>query len=233
MEAIILAGGLGTRLRSVVPDLPKCMAPINGTPFLSYLIDNLTAQGVDQFIFALGYKSDEFIEFLNLKLPLHNYTIVIEAEPLGTGGAIQLAIHKTNAKEVIALNGDSLYKVNLKDLMQFHKEHQAHCTLAIKPMQKFERYGSVEMNDKAHIVSFKEKQFMESGFINGGVYIINVAAFISKNLPAKFSLEKDYLEKYTLEGHFYGQIQEGYFIDIGIPEDFEKAQVELRSLKKN
>jgi D-glycero-alpha-D-manno-heptose 1-phosphate guanylyltransferase len=193
----------------------------------------LTTQGVNEFIFSLGYKSDEFIDFIKLKLPLSNFKIVIESEPLGTGGAIQLAINETNAKEVIALNGDSLYKVNLKELMQFHLAQEAHCTLAIKPMQNFERYGSVEMNDKAQIVSFKEKQFMEAGLINGGVYLLNVATFLSKNLPPQFSLEKDYLEKYTQEGHFYGQIQEGYFIDIGIPEDFEKAQVELSALKTN
>jgi len=227
MEAIVLAGGLGTRLRSVVPDLPKCMAPINGTPFLSYLMDHLTAQGVTKFIFALGYKSDEFIHFLNTKFPNNNFSIVIEDEPLGTGGAIKLAISKANTKDIIALNGDSLYKVNLKQLMKFHVEHNSDCTLALKPMHQFERYGSVAINDNKSIASFKEKKFMESGFINGGVYALNVASFLAKPLPIKFSLEKDYLEKYAPQGKFYGNVQEAYFIDIGIPEDFAKAQIEL------
>ena len=227
MEAVVLAGGLGTRLRSVVPDLPKCMAPINGTPFLSYLIDHLTAQGVTKFIFALGYKSEEFIHFLHTKFPNNNFSIVIEDEPLGTGGAIKLAANKASTKDIIALNGDSLYKVNLKQLMQFHVQNNADCTLALKPMQQFDRYGSVEINANASIVSFKEKQFMESGFINGGLYALNVANFLAKPLPNKFSLEKDYLEKYAQEAKFYGNTQEAYFIDIGIPEDFAKAQVEL------
>lgn len=227
MEAIVLAGGLGTRLRSVLPDLPKCMAPINGTPFLSYLIDHLTTQGVTKFIFALGYKSDEFIHFLNTKLPNTNFSIIIEDEPLGTGGAIKLAMSKANTKDIIALNGDSLYKANLNELMQFHNAHHASCTLALKPMQQFERYGSVVINNNATIASFKEKQFMEVGFINGGVYAINVASFLAKALPSKFSMEKDYLEKYAHEGNFYGNEQEAYFIDIGIPEDFAKAQIEL------
>ena len=227
MEAIVLAGGLGTRLRSVVPDLPKCMAPINDNPFLSYLIDHLILQGITHFVFALGYKSNEFIHFLEAKLPNNNFSIVVEEEPLGTGGAIKLAISKTTNKDIIALNGDSLFKANLNELMQFHLEKKSSCTLALKPMQQFERYGSVEINDHATITSFKEKQLIESGLINGGVYAINIPNFLEKNLPNKFSMEKDYLEKFAAEGKFFGHIQEAYFIDIGIPEDFARAQKEL------
>ena len=207
MEAIVLAGGLGTRLRSVVPDLPKCMAPINGTPFLSYLMDHLTEQGVSNFVFALGYKSNEFLDFLYAKLPQNNFSIVIEDEPLGTGGAIKLAFGQTKEENIIALNGDSLYKVNLKELMEFHQVNKSNCTLALKPMQSFERYGSVEMNELSNIVSFKEKQFMENGLINGGVYAFHVASFLSLPLPTKFSLEKDYLERYAKDLKFYGNVQ--------------------------
>ena len=227
MEAIILAGGLGTRLRSAVPDLPKCMAPINGVPFISYLIDNLINEGVTNFIFSLGYKSELFISFLEEKLPMKNYLIVIEDEPLGTGGAIKLACKKAKDENVIALNGDSLFKVNLKELMHFHLEKKSRCTLALKPMQDFERYGSVEIDAVQKIQSFKEKQFITKGCINGGVYAIEVASFLQKSLEDKFSMEQDYLEKYSGEGNFYGFIQEGYFIDIGIPEDFVRAQIEL------
>ena len=227
MEAIILAGGLGTRLRSAVPDLPKCMAPINGVPFISYLIDNLKSEGVTNFIFSLGYKSELFISLLEEKLPMKNYLIVIEDEPLGTGGAIKLACKKAKDENVIALNGDSLFKVILKELMQFHLEKKSRCTLALKPMQNFERYGSVEIDAVQKINSFKEKQFITKGCINGGVYAIEVASFLQKSLEDKFSMEQDYLEKYSGEGNFYGFIQEGYFIDIGIPEDFVRAQIEL------
>lgn len=227
MEAIILAGGLGTRLRSAVPDLPKCMAPINGVPFISYLIDDLINEGVTNFIFSLGYKSELFISLLEEKLPMKNYLIVIEDVPLGTGGAIKLACKKAKDENVIALNGDSLFKVNLKELMQFHLEKKSRCTLALKPMQNFERYGSVEIDAVQKINSFKEKQFITKGCINGGVYAIEVASFLQKSLEDKFSMEQDYLEKYSGEGNFYGFIQEGYFIDIGIPEDFVRAQIEL------
>jgi D-glycero-alpha-D-manno-heptose 1-phosphate guanylyltransferase len=228
MEAIVLAGGLGTRLRSVVPDLPKCMAPINGTPFLSYLIDHLNEQGITHFVFSLGYKSNEFIDFLQAKLPNKNYSIVVEEEPLGTGGAIKLAINKTTSKNIIALNGDSLFKFNLNQLIQFHIEKESSCTLSLKPMKQFERYGSVEIDEKDTIISFKEKQLIETGLINGGVYAINVESFLAKSLPNKFSMEKDYLEKYAAEGEFFGYKQEAYFIDIGIPEDFNRAQIELQ-----
>lgn len=228
MEAIVLAGGLGTRLRSVVPDLPKCMAPINGIPFLSYLIDHLIDQGITYFVFALGYKSNEFIDFLQAKLPYKNYSVVVEEEPLGTGGAIKLAITKTTSKDVIALNGDSLFKANLNQLIQFHLEKKSSCTLSLKPMKKFERYGSVIIDEKDTIISFKEKQFIEIGLINGGVYAINVESFLAKSLPNKFSMEKDYLEKYAAEGVFFGNKQDAYFIDIGIPEDFNRAQIELQ-----
>ena len=227
MEAIILAGGLGTRLRSAVPDLPKCMAPINGVPFISYLIDNLINEGVTNFIFSLGYKSELFISLLEEKLPMKNYLMVIEDEPLGTGGAIKLACKKAKDENVIALNGDSLFKVILKELIQFHLEKKSRCTLALKPMQNFERYGSVEIDAVQKINSFKEKQFITKGCINGGVYAIEVASFLQKSLEDKFSMEQDYLEKYSGEGNFYGFIQEGYFIDIGIPEDFVRAQIEL------
>ena len=227
MEAIILAGGLGTRLRSVVPDLPKCMAPINGIPFISYLIDHLNKEGITNFVFSLGYKSEAFISLIEEKLPMKNFTVVIEDEPLGTGGAIKLACEKVKNENVIALNGDSLFKVNLKALMNFHLTNKANCTLALKPMKNFDRYGSVEVDTLNKIMSFKEKKFVEYGNINGGVYAINIPSFIQLPLTSKFSMEKDYLEKYTKEGFFNGFIQDNYFIDIGIPEDYARAQIEI------
>jgi D-glycero-alpha-D-manno-heptose 1-phosphate guanylyltransferase len=227
MEAIILAGGLGTRLRSVVPDLPKCMAPINGIPFISFLIDHLNKEGITNFVFSLGYKSEAFISLIEEKLPMKNFTVVIEDEPLGTGGAIKLACEKVKNENVIALNGDSLFKVNLKALMNFHLTNKANCTLALKPMKNFDRYGSVEVDTLNKIMSFKEKKFVEYGNINGGVYAINIPSFIQLPLTSKFSMEQDYLEKYTKEGFFNGFIQDNYFIDIGIPEDYDRAQVEI------
>jgi D-glycero-alpha-D-manno-heptose 1-phosphate guanylyltransferase len=227
-SAIILAGGLGTRLREAVPDLPKCMAPVAGRPFISYVIDFLRMQGVQRFIFSLGYKSEVIENYLKQQYPTLEYLIVIEKEPLGTGGAIRLAINKANEKNVIVANGDTLFKVDLKTAFALHQSNTAECTLALKPMQNIDRYGVVKINSKGKVESFLEKQFYPSGLINGGLYILNKEMFLRRSFEEKFSFEKEYLEKYVAEGDFYGSVQESYFIDIGIPEDYNKAQTDLQ-----
>jgi D-glycero-alpha-D-manno-heptose 1-phosphate guanylyltransferase len=230
-EAIILAGGLGTRLRDTVPDLPKCMAPIAGKPFLSYVIDYLRMQGIERFVFSLGYKWGLIEEYLQKEYPTLDYSSVIEEEPLGTGGAIQLAIQKCGSEKVLVANGDTLFKVQAKELVETYETNDSECTLALKPMKGFDRYGVVETDRKGRIISFKEKQFYPAGLINGGVYILNKTKFLSRSLPAKFSFEKDYLEKFYPEALFYGSSQDEYFIDIGIPEDYQRAQIELEHSK--
>ncbi|OQP44109.1 nucleotidyltransferase [Niastella koreensis] len=226
-ECIILAGGLGTRLRSAVPDLPKCMAPVAGKPFLAHVIGYFQQQGVEKFIFSLGYKSEVIQDYLEAGYPGLQKQYVIEQDPLGTGGAILLACRKATEKNVLILNGDTLFSIQLPALTAFHEQHQAHCTLALKPMQHFDRYGVVEIAENGAIKSFKEKQFYESGLINGGVYALQVATFLKEGLPEKFSFEKDYLEKLYTVRPMFGIVQDEYFIDIGIPEDFEKANREL------
>lgn len=230
-EAIILAGGLGTRLRPVVSDTPKCMARISGKPFLSFLIFFLQKTGIEHFIFSVGYMHEIIENYLKENYPELNYKISLEEEPLGTGGAIKLACSKASHKNILVCNGDTLYKIDLKTLSEFHEEKNAACTLSLKPMTNFDRYGVVELNDDSSIKSFKEKQFYKSGLINGGVYVLSVDKFLSEPLPEKFSFEKDYLEKKVgsknKNSKLYGLIQEEYFIDIGIPEDYERGQIEL------
>lgn len=226
-EAIILAGGLGTRLREAVPDLPKCMAPVAGKPFLSYVIDYLRMQGIQRFLFSLGHKWEAIEGFLEKEYPTLHYLSVIEEEPLDTGGAIYLAAQKSNSKNILVANGDTLFKINVEELFSFHEEKNSECTLALKPMQHFNRYGVVETDGRGKILSFKEKKFYETGLINGGAYLINRKKFLDRLLPEKFSFEKAYLEKYCSEGNFYGSVQDRYFIDIGIPEDYQNAQTEL------
>jgi D-glycero-alpha-D-manno-heptose 1-phosphate guanylyltransferase len=229
-EAIILAGGLGTRLRPVVADVPKCMAIVNGKPFIEYIIQYLISQNIEKIILSLGYKSEQIIKFVNSKFPNSLFLFSIEKEPLGTGGAIQLALTKTSSTNIFIINGDTYFSVDLNSLASFHLSNNADCTLCLKEMQNFDRYGVVELNHKNQIVSFKEKQFYTKGLINAGIYALNIASFKKLQLQDKFSFEKDFLEKYYQSLAFYGNKQESYFIDIGIPEDFNKAQQDFKKL---
>jgi D-glycero-alpha-D-manno-heptose 1-phosphate guanylyltransferase len=228
-EAIILAGGLGTRLRSVVAELPKCMANVAGKPFIYYVIKQLEKQGIEKFIFSLGYKHEVIEAYINTQFTTLNTQFVIEHEPLGTGGAILLACKKATEKNVLILNGDTMFSIDIQKLATTHISFGADCTLSLKPMQHFDRYGVVELNSDHTIASFKEKQFYERGLINGGVYALQTQHFLQEQLHEKFSFEKDYLEKYFSQRKIYGDIQDEYFIDIGIPEDYQRAQIEFKN----
>jgi D-glycero-alpha-D-manno-heptose 1-phosphate guanylyltransferase len=226
-EAIILAGGLGTRLQTVVSDVPKSMAPINGIPFIGLVINYLQSQGIQHFIFSLGYKSEMLINFIESEYPQLDKQYCIEEDPLGTGGAIMQACKKVNSENVLVLNGDTLFKINLKSLSHLHVLKKADCTIALKEMFNIERYGTVDMNNSNTVIAFTEKRFCQNGLINGGVYALNVKNFLKENLPPVFSFEKDYLERLFSIRAIFGLKYTTHFIDIGIPEDYERAQIEL------
>lgn len=227
-EAIILAGGLGTRLREAVPDLPKCLAPVAGRPFLFHVINYLRMQGVERFIFSLGYKHEVIGTWLAEQFSRMDYECVVEEEPLGTGGAIRLALGHARGTNVIVTNGDTLFKADLAKLSFLHAQKNAGCTLALKPMQNFDRYGAVETDADHTITAFREKQFYRQGLINGGLYLIDKEYFQSFTFPSIFSFEKDFLEKQVENGRIAGLPQDSYFIDIGIPEDYNRAQTYLQ-----
>ncbi len=226
-EAIILAGGLGTRLKKEVPDLPKCMAPVAGRPFLFYVINHLRSQGIEKFIFSTGYMHEIIEEYLHTQFSTLNFECSVEKEPLGTGGAIQLALNKTTGQDIVIANGDTLYRVDLHKAFVFHAQHQAECTMLLKPMINFDRYGVVETNTENLVDSFKEKQHYLKGNINGGIYLLNKDRFLDEEFPSKFSFEKDWLEKFCRVRRIVGLVQDEYFIDIGIPEDYNRAKKEL------
>lgn len=227
MECIVLAGGLGTRLRSSIGEYPKCMADVNGKPFLHYVFEYLREQGCTRVILSLGYMHEvvtEWVDKHELKFAVDH---VIETEPLGTGGGMQLALKRATAANVAVLNGDTIFKADLSSLFLFHKEKNAEVSIALKEMKDFDRYGVVNIDSDSCITSFEEKKQRAEGLINGGIYIINKEAFLNRHHPEKFSFEKDQLEKYVHDWQFFGQVHEGYFLDIGIPEDYAKAQVDL------
>ena len=220
-EAIILAGGLGTRLRSVVADMPKCMAPVNDQlPFIDILLAFLKREGIEHFIFSLGYKSEIVIAHLDKTFPELFKTYVIEDEPLGTGGAIKKAIQEVKEDNVLIINGDTYFNISVKELTDLHFAKHASCTIALKELFRFDRYGSVEINADDRITAFKENQYCESGYINGGIYLLNKSSFLQQNFADQFSFEKEFLEKSTK--NISGRVFSNYFIDIGIPEDLNK-----------
>jgi len=230
MECIVLAGGLGTRLQGVIGAYPKCMAPVNGLPFLHYLFVYLQQQKCTRVILSLGFKHEVITQWLDTQNWPFDIDYVIEVEPLGTGGGIQRALEQSAEKDVLVLNADTLFRVELPAMLDFHRQQNAATTLALKEMHHFNRYGIVRINEGNQIVSFEEKKFQETGLINGGIYAINKKAFFDKKLLERFSFEKQYLELFVAEKQFYGFPSDGYFIDIGIPEDYSKAQQDFKTI---
>lgn len=226
-ECIILAGGLGTRLQSVVSDVPKCMAPVANKPFLSHIFDYLESHNFNHIILSLGYKSEIIIDWLKTQNRNFEVSYVIESKALGTGGAIRLAFSKVRSDKAIVLNGDTFFNIDNDSLFDFHLKQNAEITLALKPMTDFDRYGSVEIDNNNRILKFKEKQHLLKGLINGGVYLINKNIFDYLELSEVFSFENEILEAKTSELEIYGLPFENYFIDIGIPSDFKKANIDF------
>ena len=230
-EAIILAGGLGTRLQSVVSDRPKCMALVADKPFLKYLLDYLTLYKIDHVVLSLGYKYELILDWLKQQNYPFKISYVAEDQPLGTGGGIKLATSKLESDTCFVLNGDTFFDVDLNKIQDFQIEKSADITLALKPMMDFDRYGSVKINDVDRILEFLEKQYCNEGLINGGVYYLNKSIFDKHTYPNKFSFEKEVLEAQIENLNIVGYSSDSYFIDIGIPSDYEKANVDFLKYK--
>ena len=225
MEAIILAGGLGTRLRSVVSEVPKCMAPVDGKPFLQYVLAWLSRFDITHVVLSVGYLKEQIIDFVQAREWPFEISYAVEKEPLGTGGGIRLALQKCRGKQVFVLNGDTFFNIDLNAL-----SFSAPVTLALKPMRDFDRYGAVDWNGDL-VTGFHEKQPCAEGLINGGIYAIDRSQLDIALYPKKFSFEKDLLEPLAGYGLVAGEVQDGYFIDIGIPEDYARAQRELPEIQ--
>jgi D-glycero-alpha-D-manno-heptose 1-phosphate guanylyltransferase len=225
-EAVILAGGFGTRLKSVVNDIPKPMALINGKPFLLYLIEQLGKFRFEKVIIAAGYKYEAIKTYFGSSYKNIKLTYSVEKEPLGTGGAIYMASGLTTSDCFFILNGDTFFEVDFDKMEGQFIENNSDLMVALKPMVGFDRYGAVVTNNKK-ILSFCEKKYCDNGLINGGIYLLKTD-WLQKRAPGKvFSFEKDILEKYAERGEITSYISDGYFIDIGIPEDYKKAAEEL------
>lgn len=230
-EAIILAGGFGTRLQAVVSDLPKPMAPINNEPFLNYVFDYLLHYKIEHVVLSTGYLADKISDYYKNEYRGIKISYTKEETPLGTGGGIRLAMTKCYTSDVLVLNGDSFFYVNITDHFNNHISKQADCSLALRKVFNASRYGTILLGIGNAIETFKEKNNIEqTGLINGGVYILNRKLYLSKtNEAVPFSIEKDFYESRINELHIFGFEYDGYFIDIGIPEDYNKAQIDFKN----
>lgn len=225
-EAIILAGGKGSRLQSVVSDIPKPMAPIGDLPFLEYMLNYLISQKIKHVILSVGYKWKTIYEYFGDRYKTISLSYTVEEKPLGTGGGIKFALEKAEGNDIYILNGDTFFDVKLADLSEFYFAHQSDMAITVKKKTNFSRYGTVEL-DVCKVIAFNEKQPLKSGLINGGVYLIKKDIFESFELPEHFSFETDFMEKHLPSLKICAMHNSEYFIDIGIPSDYEKAKKEL------
>lgn len=228
MKIIILAGGPGTRLRGTLGDLPKPLAPIGNKPFLEYLFTFIANQGFTDVIISLGHGAEAIREFLrNGPMLGLNIEHAVEKELLGTGGAIKFAEPLIESDDFFVINGDTYFEVDLREMLRFHKARGALATMALAHKENTGRYGSVSIDKANKIIAFIEK--VDEGrarYINGGMYVFSreIFGYIPANRVS--SLEREVLPALVGKG-LYGFPGDGYFIDIGIPEDYEKAKKEL------
>mgnify|MGYP003302707658 CR=1 FL=1 len=225
MEAVVLAGGFGTRLKGCIDNIPKPLAPVNGKPFLLYLLDYLYANGVHRAIISTGYLAEKVEQAIGNRYRGMTVEYSVEDTPLGTGGGIKKALRKCTDDNVIVCNGDSFFDVDLFGMRRFHLDSGYPVTLAAKFIENAHRSGLLEFSN-GKLCGFTENGIAPSGFINGGVY------FINRTLLESIDEDKFSFEKSVLAGPFDIGVYEssGYFIDIGVPESYELANKESRKL---
>jgi D-glycero-alpha-D-manno-heptose 1-phosphate guanylyltransferase len=231
-DIIILAGGLGTRLRDSVQNLPKAMAPVNGKPFLEYQFDFISKFGFRKVILATGYLSVSVENYFGNKYKNLELVYSVEPKPLGTGGAVKLAFSQVTTPHTLILNGDTMFRINLDQFFQKHVENLALVSIALRRVEDATRYGLVECDENMHITAFREKSDDSfPGLINGGTYLIRSKYFRNLNLSDNFSLEKDVFARMLEREKYKAHIFNNYFLDIGVPSDYLRAQTEFNEFK--
>lgn|SRR5574344_956879 len=227
-EAIILAGGFGTRLRYVLNDVPKPMAPINGRPFLEYLLNYLKRYHFEHVVLSTGYLHEKIEDYFGNLYSGIRLSYAHETSPLGTGGGVLNAMQQCENDVVTVLNGDTLFCVDYNELQRLHSSQHTNLTIILRHVENTARYGAVQTDASGRIVAFTEKAAASgNGFINGGIYRLNRSLFEGFTVGQQFSFEKDLMECRYRQQSFYAYPSDAYFIDIGIPEDYARAQHEL------
>ncbi|MBC7003556.1 nucleotidyltransferase family protein [Photobacterium sp. BZF1] len=231
ITAIVLCGGLGTRLRSVVNDVPKPMVEVADKPFLEYIIDYLINQGVEKIVLAVSYRKEQIIEHFGKSFKGVAIHYSVETEPLGTGGAIKQALEENvnlADGETLVVNGDTFVEYQLDDMLNEINVRNSDIVFTLKHMSDTSRYGRIT-HDNCLITGFEEKKSGVGGYINAGVYLVKNNILSKLPEKSKFSFEQDFLEKSISCNCMSGVITSGYFIDIGIPNDYKKAQEDFKS----
>jgi len=213
-EAIILCGGLGTRLQPVIENMPKALAPLGAQPFLYYLLQYLKSEKFRHIILCLGYQHESISSYLrNIQLEDIQISYSIEAKPLGTGGAVKNALPLLLGNTFFIFNGDTFFKIATDSLIENSKYWNTDISIALLALENINRYGSVELSSVQRIKAFHEKQAQARGIVNGGVYYMYKSVFDKSKDLETFSLEKDILEKRINEIKIHGVVFQNYFID--------------------
>ena len=227
IPAIVLAGGLGTRLAAVSGGAPKPMVPVAGRPFIDHVLDMLVEARIQQIILAVSYRWEALRDHLGDSYRGASLAYSVETEPLGTGGAILKCFRDHGLERALILNGDTLFRVDLGALLETHRRERAPVTMALRKLDDTSRYGFVTCDSTGRDDAFHEKVAGRSGLINGGIYVVEREALDRAALPERFSFERDFLQKYVAELRPAALESNSYFVDIGIPEDLERARHEL------
>jgi D-glycero-alpha-D-manno-heptose 1-phosphate guanylyltransferase len=228
MEAVVLAGGLGTRLRSVVSDLPKPMAPVNDRPFLAYVLDGLSEADFESAILAVGYRGTVIREHFGREHRGLRLRYSVEDEPLGTGGGLHVALAQAFDSNVFVVNGDTYLQVDYRAMREAHHRAGTSLSVAVHEMADVSRYGALAVEDR-RIRAFFEKGRSGPGLINAGVYLLSRNLLDRYRLPRVFSFEADLLVPHVAELAPLAFETDGVFVDIGVPEDYARARDLLTS----
>jgi NDP-sugar pyrophosphorylase family protein len=223
ITAAILAGGLGTRLRSVVTDRPKVLAPVRGRPWITYLLDQLADAGLREVVLLSGYRAGQLEATLGEAYRGLRLVYSPEPEPLGTAGALRHASHLLSTPQVLLLNGDSYIDVNLVAFLQLHAQRAGAVSLVLAHRADTARYGRVQLTADSRITAFAEKQPGSDGWINAGVYLFDRARIDEIPADRPVSLEREMFPSWLARGELFGFRCTGSFLDIGTPESYLRA----------
>lgn len=231
MEAVVLAGGPGTRLRERVPGIPKPMAPVAGRPFLAWLLDELSDAGFTRVILSVGYLADAVRSYFGGAYRTLELAYAVEASPLGTGGAVRngLAIAGPRDEPIWVLNGDSIVRLDYAQMWSAHGRRgfgPLVMTMAVTAAPCAARYGVLEIQ-AGRVTGFSSAGEVGPALINAGAYLLHRRILEGWPLPAAFSLEADFLARFADRLEIHAFEADGWFIDIGVPADYERAQTEL------